>query len=306
MKNQKNITDRKQLKAFFKKGSLPEESAFEKLIDSTFNKADDRLDIDEDGLMIYPSDNGKEKLLSFFEDKDDAEATWAMFISKKETGGIYFKKIGQSDFDALTEQNEDEPPVLFLQKAGNIGIGTDSPDHKLDVKGLVASEGRMGNYLEGELNADGEWHNVFASSGLYGCNAYEITAYAEGVKGEGKYALMHAIAISTFGNSKPKITKTAAYHGRSWNKIAIRWESRPSRIKENPAGGKKKVIDLGRIWRAISGMWEAKDPFKYNLQVKTKSNYGDGKKIVFKVAVLWDSRFTGTSNQANPNYETVG
>ena len=44
MKNQENITDRKELKTFFKKGNLPDENAFRKLIDSTFNKADDRLD----------------------------------------------------------------------------------------------------------------------------------------------------------------------------------------------------------------------------------------------------------------------
>ncbi len=98
MKNQKNITDRKQLKTFFKKGSLPDETAFEKLIDSTFNKADDKLDINEDGLMIYPSDNGKEKVLSFFEDKDDAQSRWAMFISKKEDGGLYIKRIRRIGF----------------------------------------------------------------------------------------------------------------------------------------------------------------------------------------------------------------
>ncbi|HKJ40507.1 MAG TPA: hypothetical protein VKA27_00385 [Sunxiuqinia sp.] len=297
MKNQKNITDRKQLKAFFKKGSLPEESAFEKLIDSTFNKADDRLDINEEGLMIYPSDNGKEKLLSFFEDKDDAEAMWAMFISKKENGGIYFSKIGQSDFDNYEPKDEDQAPVLFLQKSGGrIGVGTDSPNNKLDVRGIVASEGRAGNYAEGVLDADGEWHNVFQSENLYGCNAYEIMAYVEGDKGEGRYALMHAIAISTFGNSKPKITKTIAYHGKWWNKISIRWESRPSRIKEKPAGKKKKMIDLVKLWKSISGLWESKDPFNYNLQLKTKSNYGEGKKIYFKVSLLWDSSFIKRTN----------
>jgi len=296
MKNQKNITDRKQLKAYFKKGNLPEESAFEKLIDSTFNKADDKLDINEDGLMIYPSDNGKEKLLSFFEDKDDAEAMWVMSISKKETGGIYFRKIGKSDLERYEQQDDDQPPVLFLQKSGGkIGVGTDSPNSKLDVKGIVASEGRAGNYIEGELDADGEWHNVFGTAGLYGCNAYEIMAYVEGDKGEGKYALMHAIAISTFGNSRPKITKTIAYHGKWWNKIAVRWESRPPKIKEKPAG-KKKIFDLAKLWSSISGLWEAKDPFKYNLQLKTKSNYGEGKKIYFKVSVLWDASFIKRTN----------
>ena len=293
MKNQKNITDRKQLKTLFKKGSLPDESAFEKLIDSTFNKADDKLDINEDGLMIYPSDNGKEKLLSFFEDKDDPEAQWAMFISKKEDGGLYIRRIKESGFGNVLEQdNKTPPPAFFIQKeTENIGIGTNTPAEKLDVKGLIASEGRMGSYLEGELAADGKWHNVFDVKGLSECNAFEITAFVQGDPGEAKYALMHAIAVSTYGNSKPKISKTIAHYGKWWNKIAIQWESRPSKIEES--GDKKKLP----WWKKTAQIWEPKDPLKYNLQLKTKSNYGGDKKIYFKVSVLWNSGFLKPSNK---------
>jgi hypothetical protein len=288
MKNQKNITDRKQLKSFFKKGSLPDQSAFEKLIDSTFNKADDKLDINEDGLMIYPSDNGKEKLFSFFEDKDDAEARWAMFISKKEDGGLYIRRVAESDFNDQSKKGDETPPPAFFihKETENIGLGTNSPVQKLDVKGLVSSEGRMGNFLEGEVAADGNWHNVFDAKGLNGCNAFEITAFVQGDQGDGKYALLHAIAVSTYGNSKPKISKTVAHYGKWWNKITLRWESRPSKIEEE-SGEKKKLP----FWEKIAQIWEPKDPAKYNLQIKTKSNYGDDKKIFVKVSVLWDSRF---------------
>ncbi len=281
MRNQKNITDRKQLKSFFKKGNLPSESAFEKLIDSTFNIAEDKLDINEDGIMIYPSDNGKEKLLSFFEDKDDSEATWTLFVSKKKDGGIYIQK---------TDKHEDtEEPAVFIQKnEGNVGLGTSLPGQKLDVKGFVASEGRVGNYRQGELDADGTWQNVFTDKPLTGSNAFEIMAYAEGEQGDGKYALMHATAISTYGNSKPKITKTSACYGKKWNKIDIRWVSKPSQITEQPEEDEKKFFDLAKWWKTFR---EPKDPFKYNLQLKTKSNYGDGKKIRYKVTVLWNDSF---------------
>lgn len=288
MRNSKNITDRKKLKEFFKKGNLPGESDFEKLIDSTFNIADDKLDINEDGLMIYPSENGKEKLLSFFEDRDNTDATWVMFISKKDNGGISINQIGQS-------KNGDNPPAFFIQKeGGRVGLGTNSPGQQLDVKGLIASEGRMGN-IEGSVVADGNWHNVFDSAkGLNGCHAYEIMAYAEGFKGEGKYSLMHAIAISTFGNSKPKISKTSAYHGTWWNKIDIRWESRPSRISEESVQDKKKGFGLSRWLKSLMGGLEQKNTEKYNLQLRTKSKYGDDIKLHFRVSVLWNSDFIKT------------
>ncbi len=131
----------------------------------------------------------------------------------------------------------------------------------------------------------------FCTEGLTGCNAFEITAYVQGDQGEGKYALLHAIAISTFGNSKPKISKTVAHFGKWWNNIAIRWESRPSKTEET--GDKKKPSFIKKLWQ----IWEPRDPFKYNLQLKTKSNYGDGKKIYFKVSVLWDSGFMKTANK---------
>lgn len=281
MRNQKNITDRNQLKSFFKKGNLPNESAFEKLIDSTFNIAEDKLDINEDGIMIYPSDNGQEKLLSFFEDKDDSEATWTLFVSKKKDGGIYIQKTGE-------QENADQPAVFIQKNEGNVGLGTNSPAQKLDVKGIISSEGRVGNYREGELDADGTWQNIFTDKPLTGSNAFEIVAYAEGDQGDGKYALMHAIAITTYGNSRPKITKTSACYGKKWNKIDIRWVSKPSQITEQPEEDEKKFFDLAKWWKTFR---EPKDPFKYNLQLKTKSNYGNGKKIRFKVSVLWNDSF---------------
>ncbi|MFV0590823.1 MAG: hypothetical protein ACK5M7_05520 [Draconibacterium sp.] len=290
MMNQKNITDRKQLKSFFTRGSLPGQDAFEKLIDSTFNKADDKLDINEKGLMIYPSDNGENRLLSFFQDKDDPEATWGLFLTQKDKGGIYIHKIASF----RDENEEDEPatplqPAFYIQKDSyNIGLGTTTPEEKLDVKGIIASEGRTGNYLQGELKADGLWHNVFGDKMLNGANAFEIMAYVQGEKGEGKYSLLHAIAVSTYGNSKSKITKTSAHYGKWWNQIDIRWESRPSKLGEE----QKRKSGLAGLWQTISSWFEARDPFRYSLQLKTRSNYGEDKNICFKVSVLWDERFT--------------
>jgi len=289
MRNPKNITDRKQLKAFFKKGNLPTESAFAKLIDSTFNIAEDKLDINEDGLMIYPSENGKEKLLSFFEDRDAEKATWAMYTSKKPTKGISINQIVQDKQDDDSILESVKSPAIFIQKDdGKIGMGTNTPIQQLDVRGIIASNGRVGNYHEGNKPADGEWHNVFDKP-LEGCNAYEIMAYSYDNKtGEGKSSMLHAIVISTSGNSKPRISKTIAHNGGRWNKIAIRWESRPTMIIEKPGIAKKKIIDIPKWWKKIKDfIFRERKGSQYNLQLKTMSNYGKGK-IEFKVSVLWD------------------
>lgn len=120
-------------------------------------------------------------------------------------------------------------------------------------QGHVASKERMVTNKEGKVPADGKWHDIVA--GLTGCHAFEIMAYS-GVEGKGKYALMHAIAISTFGKSKSKISKTCAHYGFWWNKITLRW------------------------------VGETKN---FGLQIKTMSNYGEGNEIYFRISLLWDS-----------------
>ena len=297
MRNSANITDRKKLKDFFKKGNLPGESAFEKLIDSTFNIADDKLDISEEGLMIYPSENGKEKLLSFFEDRDDQKATWVMYATRKPDKGISINQIVQKKKDDNSFVESVEQPALFIQKdGGKIGLGTNSPRQQLEVTGLIASTGRMGTFREGFVEANGDWHNIFdTAKGLEGCNAFEIMCYAEGNKNEGRYSLMHAIAVCTNRNSRPKITKTAAYQGKWWNKIDMRWESGKYRISEQFEKDNKTTGRISKWWKSVFGSRDfvetVNQPDKYNLQVRTKSNYGEDVKLHFRVSELWNSDF---------------
>jgi len=128
------------------------------------------------------------------------------------------------------------------------------------------------------IAADGKWHNVFEKS-LSGFQAYEIIASVKGRPGEGRYCLLHAIAVSTFGASYPKISKTCAYYGKWWNKISIRWESRAKAIEEP---------EKDRWWHNLPFFKGNKNPRKYNLQMKTKSNYGDDKYISLRISNLYD------------------
>jgi len=237
------INDRKQLKKYFAGGALPQENHFVVLIDSMFNKVDDGINkTDEDGLMIFPAGD-EDKLLSFYDSLKDKKSSWMIVNGKGESKGL------------ILRERDSEYPTIYFQKEGNIGIGTMSPRFKLEVQGIVASEGRVGVFHNGQVPADGKWHEVIGN--LDGCHGFEIMAYA-GKKDHGKYALTHAIALSTFGRSNPKIKKSSAYYGIWWHKLSLRWRG---------------------------------DTRNYSLQIRTLSNYGEGEKISFQLSKIWDDTF---------------
>lgn len=239
-----SIKNREQLKAFFKNGKLPNENHFAILIDSVFIKREDGLSInEEDSLMIFPTGD-EQKLLSFYDDIKAKKSKWLIVNGKGERKGL------------ILRENEKEEPTIYFEVGGHIGIGTDEPKRKLEVKGLIGSSGRVGTYKEGKVKADGDWHNILEK--LDGCHAYEIMAYAGGKEGQGKYALMHATAISTFGKSKSKISKTSAHFGFWWNKLNLRWVG---------------------------------ETHSFGLQIKTNRNYGEGIEIYYRISRLWDSSF---------------
>lgn len=237
------INDREQLKKYFRAGMLPTEIHFAILIDSMFNKVDDGINKDdEDGLMIFPAGD-EEILLSFYDSLKDKKANFVLVNAQGEAKGI------------ILREKSSEHPTIFFEKGGNVGIGTDRPSQKLEVAGLIAAQGRVGSFKKGQVPADGEWHDMLTN--LTGSQGFEIVAHA-GRKQKGKYSLLHATALSTFGRSKPKITKTCAHFGFWWNKIDCRWTG---------------------------------DTFNYRLQIRTGSNYGGDSKISFQVGKLWDDDF---------------
>jgi hypothetical protein len=113
--------------------------------------------------------------------------------------------------------------------------------------------GRTGNYRAGFVPADGKWHSVI--KGLSNCHAFELIART-GKKTSGRFAILHATALSAFGNSKSKIKYTRARYGFYLNNLSIRWKS------------------FGT--------------YNYDLQIRTLRNYGDDTQIYYRITNLWD------------------
>lgn len=250
-KENDKVYGREELKKYFRNGNIPSENHFGFLIDSVINKQDDGITKDEvHGLHIFKPELSK-RLITFFNSIDEVEP---FFLIEKDDKGIPCLKFVPYSDPANTGVDQGDESSFFFHDEGRLGIGKRSePNHKLDVKGFVAMEGRMGTYKKGSVPADGAWHTVVRD--LDNCQAFEVVARA-GDRGKGKFAMLHAIALSTYGRSKSRIRKTSAHYGFFWNKLKLRWKGDSTH--------------------------------KYHLQLRANSNYGDDVKIFYSITKLWD------------------
>ena len=246
------VVNKHTLKNFFKKGSFPTEVHFASLIDSTINKIDDGFAKDiNDGLQISPQGTS-DKLISFYKNIRDKNPAWHVALNPDaKSKGLSIGEVRGAS-------------RLFIQEGGNVGIGTTSPKHKLEVDGFVGMKGRKGTFKQGEVPANGKWHILL--EGLNHSQAFEVIAQINGKKGSGKYALTHAICLSTYGRSRNKIRQTRAYYGWFVNRINLRWRG---------------TIN------------------NYRLEMRTWSHYGLTEEglphmIRYNIAQLWDDGTTQT------------
>ncbi len=236
-----SLQNRETLKSFFRKGQLPSEGNFHDLIDSVINKVDDGMSKTvDDGLILSPVGESK-KLISFYKNIEDKSPDWRV-------------EIDNASSNLCVTNNRGEVVGAF-EHAGRLGINTDEPEFDLDVNGVVAQKGRVGTAYLGKIPADGKWHNIV--EGVNGCHMLEINA-GVGKKKTGKYALLHAIAISTFGKSRNKIKKTQAHYKMRSSRIELRWR--------------------GSI-------------YDYSLQMRTRANYGENIRICYNIQNLWNDPF---------------
>lgn len=240
-----SLQNRETLKSYFRRGQLPSEGNFHDLIDSLINKVDDGMSKTvDDGLMLSPIGESK-KLISFYKTIEDKSPEWRVEINDADSNLCFSNRMGET--------------VASMNEQGRLGINTEEPGAELEVNGVIAQKGRLGTAYNGKVPADGRWHKIVTK--LNGCSMLEIVA-GVGKKKTGKYALLQAMAISTFGKSKNRIKKLQAHYGVRGNRLDIKW--------------------TGTI-------------YDYNLEIRTRANYGEDIHIQYHIQNLWHDPFMDQS-----------
>ncbi|MCB1934529.1 MAG: hypothetical protein KDF59_01180 [Nitrosomonas sp.] len=233
---------------------MPTETAFADLIDSTLNLIDDGFEKTvKDGLRIFQLGDGK--LMSFYQKMETLSPMWFVKLDKKSSNLTFGNQFNPSvltlscigDADDGTQQSE----------RGGVGINTTQPQYELDVVGTIASHGRVGKKDEFAVPADGHWYDI--TGVLTGCQAFEIVAGVGGRDTDGKYALMHAFAVSTY-HAKNNITYHQAHFGAKCNQLELRWQP----------------------------LSTDSDNFDYVLQMRTGASYGADIWVRYHITRLWD------------------
>ena len=179
--------NRKDLKSYFVKNSIPTQSNFEDLIDGMLNQQDDGIiKVPGDPLKVTSDDSqGLQKIINFYERPGATNPAWSLQLNPRADGSDPQKAkpgfcvaVGQSSL-----------PRLFIDKAsGNIGIGTldpiapldiaqaprqaeDLPNHPKTIKGL---------YITGDFGADSDGIEFRRTNGTQGIGFGYNTIYAAG------------------------------------------------------------------------------------------------------------------------------
>ena len=204
------LINRQTLKNYFQKGGFATEKHFVDLIDSSLNMIDDGISINQkQGFKLNPI-GFSTRLMSFFKKATQNEPDFTV-------------NINQDNVEGLSINNREGEPLLKFDQNKQIGVHTNEPRFDFDVRGVLGIDSKSGNHIVGEVDGDGSWQTII--SNLDGINGFEVVASIRGKMGSGRYAIAHAIALSTFGgkSSRNRIKNTHAYYGSFMNRLSFRW-----------------------------------------------------------------------------------
>lgn len=253
--------NREQLKERFRRGRMPSEEDFADLVDSMLNMLEDGFDrTPEDGVQITQLES-RGKLMSFYEDLAVEAPRWFLDLrEQQDEGGALVSRLRlntpalQDDKRCALTISTCSVPSTGRVRVG-VGIDVAHPRCELDVVGVVAAHGRMGQERK-PVPADGQWHDL--TGVLTGCNAFELVAGIGAEDSVGRYALVHAVVLNAFGSRNGVIDARHAWFGGRSSRIELRWSGVPEEgrfayrleMRADPAyGGDRNVnCHLTRLW----------------------------------------------------------
>jgi hypothetical protein len=233
--------NRQTLKENFQTGKRPGRQDFENLIDSTVNILDDGFSKSPEAGMGLAPLLEKGTVLSIFKETSDAKPQWEIVINPNR------------DLEICRCVDTGNIPVMALKADGSIVLSEKGKE--IMFAGTVRMPVREGTLFQGEVPADGYWHDI--TGALEDSSALEVVA-AAGKKHSGKHAILVATAVTCFGKHS-KIRKTRSHYGMYGYKICLRWK-------------------------------KEKGEYKARLQLKTIFKYGDDVQIRYHITSLWNDK----------------
>ena len=264
--------DRTTLKSFFRGGALPTAEHYRDLIDSAVNQVDDGFDkTTAEGLKLS-SVGSSPRLMSLYHGLGTRDPSWTIEHGEI-PGRLHLRQgLGAEGLSLEEREHGQGPAALTLTRDGRTGLGQEDPAWRLDVAGTARMAGRIGVASPGmeHVPADGRWHDITPS--ITGCQAFEVMAGTGGDRAQGRYALLHAIAMNTF-------------HPRN---AILNWLFRRRPIRSQTAV-------YGSYADRLQLRWVAAEPrHHFKLQLRAAASYGEGKVIRYYLTRLWfDSLMEG-------------
>lgn len=257
--------DRTTLKSFFRNGALPTAEHYRDLIDSGINQVDDGFSkTPAEGLRLHSAGSAL-RLMSLYQGAGASRPSWVLDHGR-EPGVLNLRPEEGLSADEVDFGDQTRPAEgLTMTRDGRLGVNSPEPAWRLDVDGATRSDGRIGAPTPGiaSVPADGDWHDITRT--LTGCQAFEIMAGVGGELTQGRYSMLHAIAMNAFHprNSilnwlfgRRKIKAQTAMYGSYADRLRLRWVAAPERhsyklqLRANARFGKDKVIRyyITRLW----------------------------------------------------------
>jgi hypothetical protein len=131
---------RKDLKSYFVKNAIPTEGNFADLVDAQLNQSDDGVfKLAGEPLSVVAASGDQKRVLRLYSNYPAANPDWLISLNPAQKSGETSYRAGFGITDAPGNTR------LFIDATtGNLGVGTNNPQAKLDVNGAA----RVGGDLE--------------------------------------------------------------------------------------------------------------------------------------------------------------